>query len=115
MQGNVEELLVWHNSMSTILNEQKVTGTPSLITSYTRVLANLAKNHYGNGVHQTRLAEDRRVTAATAAGQVAVTDYSKLYHASLQAIGAIIFPYKAYTAQQTWLQLTVQKPVDMTI
>ncbi len=113
--GTVEELLLWKNSIENVLNEQGVTGTTNIISTFNRVLGNPAKNHYNNGVQQARHAEDRRVATEAAAGRAAVTNYTNTHAAGLQAIGQMIFPDEAYTAQRTWLQLTVRKPIDMTI
>ena len=105
--GTVEELLLWKNSIENVLNEQGVTGTTNIISTFNRVLGNPAKNHYNNGIQQARHAEDRRVATEAAAGRAAVTNYTNTHAAGLQAIGQMIFPDEAYTAQRTWLQLTV--------
>ena len=114
-KGTVEQLLKWREAVENILTEQAVSGVNATISTYNRVLANPAKNHYNNGIQQACNKEDRCVQKAMATGQAANINYSGTHLAGLQAIAQIIFPDDAYIAQRTWLQLTVQKPFDMTI
>ena len=85
------------------------------VSAYNRVLGNPAKNHYNLAIQIAQQAKDRRVKAIIDAGGQATANYTSLHGKGLMGMVKHIFPNKAYTAQRTWLQLTVRKPLEMTI
>lgn len=114
-KGSMEELLKWYELMCTILSEQGIIGTTNTISGYNHVLANPSKNHYNNGIQQACNEEDQCIALLTTQRQAAVTNYMHTHAKGLKAIGQIIFPDEAYTAQKMWLMLTIHKLLDITI
>ena len=113
--GKVEEFLCWKASVKDVLTKQKVVSPTDVIAAYHRVLGNPAQNNYNNAVTTAKRAEDARIKTINDNGGTKSSNYAKAHLAGLKAIEAQIFPDKAYAAQRTWLQLTLRKPLEMTI
>ena len=98
-KGSVELLIKWRESMEQLLTDQKVVVIANKINAFNRVLSNLSKNIFNNGIQQFRLLEEAQAREAQITDPTAAPDYGQSHNMGMNALGQITFPSEAYTIQ----------------
>ena len=97
------------------MEDQNVKNPIEIVATFNQVLSNPAKNHYNLGVTKGIRNEEDQVKAIISQGGITTPNYTNAHIEGLNLLGIIIFFNGAYATQRTWLQLSVCKPLDLTV